>query len=160
MHSITNRACSEGKPLEPTAQVRAAILGVLAETGAAPLPLEIAGRLGSSVEQVLAAWARLREDRAIVTGDDGVSILMANPFSGIPTGHTFEAAGIRYYANCAWDALGIPAALGRDGVVRSSCANSGEALRPEVTGDGPEPCNWLFHSLVPAAHWWDDIVFT
>ena len=137
-----------------------AILETLAETGIAPTPAQVAGRLGSAVEPVLAGWGALREDRAIVTGEDGVSILMANPFSGIPTGHTFEAAGIRYYANCAWDALGIPAALGRGGTVRSSCANSGAALRLEVTGDGPEPCDWLFHSLVPAAHWWDDIVFT
>ena len=146
--------------MDPTAQVRAAILEVLAETGAAPSPAEIAGRLGSAVEPVLAAWGALRKGRAIVTGEDGVSILMANPFSGIPTEHTFEAAGIRYYANCAWDALGIPAALARGGIVRSNCANSGEPLRLEITDDGPEACDWLFHSLVPAAHWWDDIVFT
>ena len=98
--------------------------------------------------------------RAIVTGEDGVSIRMANPFSGIPTEHTFESAGIRYYANCAWDALGIPAALGRAGTVRSRCAHSGESLRLEVADEGPEACDWLFHSLVPAARWWDDIVFT
>ncbi len=146
--------------MDLAACVRASIFERFARTGTAPTPPEVAAVLGSTVEPVLAAWGRLREGRAIVTGEDGVSILMANPFSGIPTGHTFEAAGIRYYANCAWDALGIPAALGRGGTVRSSCANSGEALRLEVTGDGPEPCDWLFHSLVPAAHWWDDIVFT
>ena len=143
-----------------TTRVRTAILKTLAETGIAPTPAEIAERLGSTVDPVLAAWNALREGRAIVTGEDGVSILMANPFSGIPTDHTFDSAGIRYYANCAWDALGIPAALGRGGTVRSSCANSGETLRLEVTDGGPEPCDWLFHSLVPAAHWWDDIVFT
>ena len=141
-------------------QVRIAILQVLAETGVAPAPAEIAGRLGSAVEPVLTAWGALRKGRAIVTGEDGVSIRMANPFSGIPTEHTFEAAGIRYYANCAWDALGIPAALGRGGIVRSSCANTGEPLRLAITDDGPEACDWFFHSLVPAAHWWDDIVFT
>jgi hypothetical protein len=26
--------------------------------------------------------------------------------------------------------------------------------------NGPAPSDWLFHCLVPAAHWWDDIVFT
>ena len=140
--------------------MRTAILETFAETGTAPSPAGVAERLSSPVEAVLNAWDRLREGRTIVTGEDGVSIRMANPFSGIPTEHTFESAGIRYYANCAWDALGIPAALGRGGTVRSRCANSGEPLRLEVMDDGPEPCNWLFHSLVPAAHWWDDIVFT
>ena len=85
---------------------------------------------------------------------------MANPFSGIPTEHTFESGGVRYYANCAWDALGIPAALRRGGTVGSRCAHSEEPLRLQVTEAGSEPCDWLFHSRVPAAHWWDDIVFT
>ena len=141
-------------------RVKTAILETFAATGNAPSPASVAERLGSAVEPVLAAWGRLREGRAIVTGEDGVSIRMANPFSGIPTEHTFESAGIRYYANCAWDALGIPAALGRGGTVRSRCAHSGEPLRLEVAEEGPERCDWLFHSLVPAAHWWDDIVFT
>ena len=141
-------------------RVRTAILEAFAETGVAPSPAGIAERLGAEVEPVLEAWGRLRGGRAIVTGEDGVSIRMANPFSGIPTQHTFESAGVRYYANCAWDALGIPAALGRGGTVRSSCANSGESLRLEVGDKGPERCDWLFHSLVPATHWWDDIVFT
>ena len=140
--------------------MRTAILEAFAETGIAPSPAGIAERLGSGMERFLEAWNRLREERAIVTGEDGVSIRMANPFSGIPTEHTFESAGVRYYANCAWDALGIPAALGRGGMVRSHCANSGESLRLEVGDEGPESCDWLFHSLVPAAHWWDDIVFT
>ena len=140
--------------------MRTAILETFAATGSAPSPAGVAGRLGSEVEPVLAAWDRLGEGRAIVTGEDGVSIRMANPFSGVPTEHTFESAGIRYYANCAWDALGIPAALGRAGTVRSHCAHSGEPLRLEVTEAGPERCDWLFHSVVPAADWWEDIVFT
>ena len=141
-------------------RVRSAILETLAATGSAPTPTEVAERLGEDVAPVLGAWDHLREARAIVTGEDGISILMANPFSGVPTEHTFESAGVRYYANCGWDALGIPAALGRTGVVRSRCANSGEPLELEVTEHGPEPCDWLFHSLIPAAQWWDDIVFT
>lgn len=143
-----------------TAQVRSTILTAFAQTGLAPSPTTVADRVGADVTSVQRAWDRLRAGRAIVTGEDGVSIRMANPFSGVPTEHTFESAGIRYYANCAWDALGIPAALGRDGTVRSLCAHSAEPLRLEVTEGGPERCDWLFHSLVPAARWWDDIVFT
>ena len=146
--------------MELDLRVRSAILGTLAETGRAPTPADIAEGLEVTVDPVLAAWRRLREERVIVTGEDGISIRMANPFSGIPTEHTFESAGVRYYANCGWDALSIPAALGRNGVVRSRCAHSGEPLELAIGNDGPEPSDWLFHSLVSAAHWWDDIVFT
>ena len=33
-------------------------------------------------------------------------------------------------------------------------------MRLGVGLEGPEPSDWLFHCLVPAAKWWDDIVFT
>ena len=92
--------------------------------------------------------------------EDGSSIRMAPPFSGVPTQHVVLAGGRRYFANCAWDALGIPAALHQPAVVHSRCEQSFEPLRLEVGLEGPEPSPWLFHSLVPAARWWDDIVFT
>jgi len=85
---------------------------------------------------------------------------MAPPFSGVPTQHAVRVDGLSYFANCAWDALGVPAALHRNGEVRSRCEQSGEPLRLMVSLDGPTPSTWLFHCLVPAAKWWDDIVFT
>jgi hypothetical protein len=91
---------------------------------------------------------------------DGESIRMAPPFSGVPTQHRVTAAGVSYYANCAWDALGVPAALQRPATVYSRCEQSLEPLELAVSTDGPESCDWLFHCVVPAAQWWDDIVFT
>jgi hypothetical protein len=85
---------------------------------------------------------------------------MAPPFSGVPTAHEVEIGGQRYFANCAWDALGIPAALHREALVRSGCGQSGVPLRLEVGIQGPEPSGWLFHCQVPAARWWADLVFT
>jgi hypothetical protein len=91
---------------------------------------------------------------------DGESIRMASPFSGIPTQHVVEAGGLRYYANCAWDTLGVIAALHQPGVVHSRCAQSGEPYRLQVGLGGPQVSDWLFHCLVLAAKWWEDIVFT
>ena len=91
---------------------------------------------------------------------DGASIRMAPPFSGVPTQHTVTSDGVTYFANCAWDSLGVVAALGRRGVVYSRCEQSKKPLRLAVGPEGPEPCDWLFHCAVPAAQWWNDIVFT
>ena len=85
---------------------------------------------------------------------------MAPPFSGVPTQHVVTADGVSYFANCAWDALGIPAALGKRATVHSRCEQSLEPLRLEISATGPESSEWLFHCAVPAAHWWDGIVFT
>lgn len=85
---------------------------------------------------------------------------MASPFSGVPTQHVIVSNDVQYFANCAWDALGVVAALRRPSVVYSRCEQSGEPLRLAADSDRPEPSDWLFHVHVPAARWWDDIVFT
>jgi hypothetical protein len=106
------------------------------------------------------AYGRLRAQRLLLLEADGITIRMAPPFSGVPTQHRVMVDGVAFYANCAWDALGIPAALHRPGLVHSRCEASREPLVLEVGLDGPAPSSWLFHCLVPAAKWWEDLVFT
>src|SRR5262249_44693302 len=108
-----------------------------AETGQAPSPTEVAERLGSDVQSVIDAYARLRAQRVLVVDGDGSSIVMAPPFSGVPTQHIVIVDGKRYFANCAWDALGIPAALQRPGEVHSRCEQSREPLQLAVGLEGP-----------------------
>ncbi len=139
--------------------VRMAVYGRFAAAGERPAPGEIAGAVGSDVSTVLRAFRRLREQRVLWLETDG-TIRMAPPFSGVPTQHVVEADDVRYFANCAWDALGIPAALRRPAVVHSRCEQSREELTLDVGLEGSEPSDWLFHCLVPAAQWWDDLPFT
>ena len=141
-------------------QIKLAIYHYFAETGSRPSPADVAERVGSDVASVLDAYPRLRAQRVLALEADGSSIRMAPPFSGVPTQHIVIVGGKQYYANCAWDALGVVAALHQPGEVHSRCEQSGEPLRLEVGLEGPQPSTWLFHCLVPAAKWWDDIVFT
>ncbi|HUK73327.1 MAG TPA: organomercurial lyase [Streptosporangiaceae bacterium] len=141
-------------------QVKLAVYGHFAETGRRPALGAVAERVGSGAGRVRDAYARLRAQRLLVLEADGSSIRMAPPFSGVSTQHVVTVGGTDYFANCAWDALGVPAALGRPGVVHARCEQSRVPLDLEVGREGPEPCSWLFHCSVPAAKWWDDIVFT
>ena len=149
--------------MEFETQVKLAVYRNFAETGGRPSVEDVARRTGSDVENVLDAYGRLRAQRVLVLEADGLSIRMAPPFSGVPTQHVVEAGGRRYFANGAWDALGVAAALQMPATIHSRCEQSGEPLHLKVGAngvDGPDPSEWLFHSLVPAAKWWDDIVFT
>jgi hypothetical protein len=141
-------------------QVKLTIYNHFATTGHAPSLAEVAKHIDSDVEHVVEAYQRLRAQRLLVLESDGFSIRMAPPFSGVPTQHIVEADVIQYFANCAWDTLGILAALHKAGTVHSRCAQSGERFNLRVSLQGPEASDWLFHCLVPAAKWWDDIVFT
>src|ERR687887_295665 len=87
-------------------------------------------------------------------------IRMANPFSAVPTPYRVEAAGRSWFGNCAWDAFGICAVLHVDGRIETVCLDCGEPIAVEVRAERPDEESLVFHCLVPAAHWWDDIVFT
>jgi hypothetical protein len=134
-------------------ELRNATYARFVELGRAPDPDE----LGPATD-VVAGWRRLHEARALVL--DGDAIRMANPFSAVPTPFLVEAAGKTWYANCAWDAFGICAALHEDGRIRTACADCGERIVIHVRDGEPDDTSLLFHCLVPASHWWDDIVDT
>jgi len=140
--------------------VKLAVYGHFAETGRAPEPEDVAKRTGIAVPDVLESYRSLRSQKLMLLEPDGRSIRIAPPFSGVPTQHIVEAGGLSFYANCAWDALGIVAALQTPARVRSRCEQSMEPLDLAVGLDGPPSSTWLFHCLVPAARWWDDLVFT
>lgn len=146
--------------MELDTTIKLAVYRHFVETGRPPSAGEVARRAGTKSQLVIDAYARLRAARVMLLEADGESIRMAPPFSGVPTQHVVESEGVEYFANCAWDALGIPAALHRRAMVRSRCEQSREPFRLRIGIDGPEPSDWLFHCLVPASKWWDDLVFT
>ena len=107
-----------------------------------------------------AGWQRLHDAHALVLDAETREIRMANPFSAVPTQFRVEAGGRGWFGNCAWDAFGICAALGVDGRIETVCADCDEPIEVRVRDGRPDDETLVFHCLVPAAQWWDDIVFT
>lgn len=128
--------------------------------GRAPTSGELAATIGVSRSAIRAAWQRLHDAHAIVLDASSSEIRMANPFSAVATPYRVHAGGRWWYANCAWDAFGICAALDSGGRIETACADCGEQLRCEVSDRRPGDDELVFHCLIPAAAWWDDIVFT
>ena len=130
-------------------------------TGNAQTPAETAAALGLGAAEVEAAYRRLHDAHALVLGPGTTEIRMLNPFSAIETPYRVEAAGRSWFANCAWDALGIPAALHADGRIEAECPDCGEQLQLEVRdGELVRGADLLVHFVVPARRWWEDIAFT
>ena len=94
-------------------EIKLAIYQHFAQTGQRPSPALIAEHVRAKVSEVREAYAQLCAERVLVLEADGESIRMAPPFSGVPTQHLVVIDGISYFANCAWDAFGLPAALHR-----------------------------------------------
>lgn len=129
------------------------------ELGRAPGPAEVADTTGSTEATVQEGWRRLHDAHALVLDPAG-SIAMANPFSARPTSFQVHAAGREWFANCAWDAFGIGAALHADSVIKTDCADCGTPIDITVRDARPDDTDLVFHVLVPAASWWDDIGYT
>lgn len=146
--------------------VRIAIMnGFLAER--VPTVVSVASVLEVESEQVTAAFDRLAVGRAIVLKPGTRDILMAAPFAGVRTEFRVRVGERSYYANCIWDALGIPALLAGAGLpdearVETRCADCAAPLELEVR-DGrltARPPGAVAHFAIPAARWWADIAFT
>lgn len=142
-------------------KVKLAIYALTAETGSIPNSSEVSRKVGIDESEVLAAFGRLHTKRLLLPEPgDPTRIRMAPPFSRIPTKFPVEANGKKYYANCVWDAYGIAAALHCDAVSRASDGHTGEPLTLEVKNGRPVLKPYLAHFAVPAAHWWDNLIFT
>ena len=142
-------------------KVKLTIYDLTAETGRVPNSLEVARKIGIDEADVLDAFARLRVKRLLVPEPgDSSRIRMAPPFSGVATAFSVETNGKRYYANCVWDAYGIAAALHADAIIPAADGHTGEPLTLEVKRHQPVLHPYVAHFAVPAAHWWDNIIFT
>jgi hypothetical protein len=141
--------------------VKMNVYETIARTAQVPTSAEVAESLSVSPEEVAAAWERLHKKRLLVPEPgDPSRIRMAPPFSGVETPFRVNVQNKVYYANCAWDALGIVAALHADATIEAADGYSGEPMTLEVRDGQPVPQSCVIHFAVPAAHWWDDIIYT
>ncbi len=137
------------------------IYETVAGTTQLPSVNEVAASMGRAQADVQEAFEALADQRLLVLEPgDRTRIRMASPFSGIETPFLVQVQDKSYYANCAWDALGVAAALHQDADVIVNCAYSGESLPIHVRGDRVLPVDCLAHFAVPAALWWQDIIYT
>ena len=140
-------------------ELRNATYRSFVELGRAPSATLVADVTGATEAAVREGWQRLHDAHALVLDGAG-EIAMANPFAAKPTPFRVEAAGRSWFANCAWDAFGIGAALAADSTIHTECADC-HALLDIVVRDGrPDDTDLVFHVLVPAASWWADIGYT
>jgi transposase InsO family protein len=139
--------------------LRNATYGQFVELGRAPTSAEMAAAAGVGEDEVRAGWRRLHEAHALVLDDAG-EIRMANPFAARPTDFRVEAGGRSWYANCAWDAFGIGAALHADSRFETHCPDCHDRIEINVRDGQPDDRSTVFHVLVPAVRWWSDIGFT
>jgi alkylmercury lyase-like protein len=141
-------------------EIRAFVYHHFAETTQPPQVDETAARFALTHEEANSAYEELHGRHAFFLKPGTHDILMANPFSGVETQFKVYARDKTYFANCAWDSLGIPATLGVDAEVEAACAQSGEPIRINVMDQQLRDSDALVHFLLPFKNWYNDLTFT
>jgi hypothetical protein len=145
----------------PEEEVRLAVYDHFVARQQAPSVEEVSERTGRPAAEVSSVFGGLAEAHVLVLRPGTDEVWMAMPFSAVPTGFTVRVGERSWWANCAWDALGVLAALGADGEVVADDPSGGEDLRVRVEdGKLARPAEGVIHFAVPAARWWQDIGFT
>lgn len=139
--------------------VRRYVYDVTLKRGHPPSLAETSAQLETPLEQVGAAFRRLAAGRVLVLQRDTDEILMANPFSAVPTPFLVELDAFSCFGPCIWDALGIAAMLKQNARIQTACGDCGTAMEVAVINGAVQADHGLMHFAVPARHWWDDIVF-
>lgn len=140
--------------------VRRQILATFA-SGGIPTRLSVMQALDLDYAVVSSSYAALAAAHVIVPGRDTGEVWMAMPFSAVPTPFPVMVGGRAVWANCAWDAYGIAAALNDDIAFTTPCPASGAVIAGGVRrGVAFAHPGAVAYVGVPAARWWDDIGFT
>jgi hypothetical protein len=125
-----------------------------------PTAANLATMLDQPMSLVGHGLERLAGERALVLQPDG-EILMAEPFSAVPTSFVVRTAHTQWWGNCIWDGLGVSAMLRCDAQVVTACPCCGTRLEIAVEkGERITSGSGVAHFVVPASQWWDRIVFT
>ncbi|HZI59499.1 MAG TPA: organomercurial lyase [Pyrinomonadaceae bacterium] len=139
--------------------VRSYVYDYVIGEGLPPAIAETSAALSRSSDEIRASFQRLADGHILVLQKGSGEILMANPFSAVPTPFLVKVEDRSYYGNCIWDGMGIPAMLKQDATIEASCGCCSTAMSLKVTNGSLEEAQGLAHFAIPAAHWWDDIVF-
>jgi hypothetical protein len=141
-------------------EVRLYLFREAADTARVPQPPQIAAALGRPLPEVEQALKQLAAGKALILAPNDGNIWAANPFCAFPSPFRVDARGKTYRGICIYDALGIVAALGTDGVIRASCGDCSEPMSLEIAAGKLRRSEGVIHFAVPAHHWWDNIGFT
>ena len=147
------------KDLEIGDSARILIYRHFLDTGRALSADELAEHLGGDRTGAESLLLSLAEAHTIVLAPGARSIWMAHPFSATPTLYRVRSGGVSYWANCAWDALGIAAILGRDTECLAHCPDCLEPVDLSVRNGAPAGSG-LVHFAVPPRRFWENVAFT
>lgn len=137
-------------------ELHTAIIRHVAERGFAPSTKALHELLRWPEPVVENTLGRLAEIRGVILKPNSLEVWAIHPFTLMPTPTWVEAETGGWWANCAWCALGIGAALGQDIRVLSRLGAEDEPVEFRVCGGRPSVEQLRIHFPFRPSEWWSN----
>src|SRR5688500_5820341 len=128
--------------------------------GKAPTSGEMANEFGVSPEEIRRALGELKIGKTLLVHPRTGEIWMAGPFSSVETPYRVVGSRAQWFANCAWDMLGVAMIADESVRIESRCTDCGAPMSVRADPRKAPAEDGVVHFLVPARRWYDDIGFT
>ena len=155
--------CRNSRGISPLTELAVKIRQAIWESALSACVVPSKAELGQVTKSrgadVARALQELHDAHVIVLQPESGEVLMANPFSAVPTPFEVKAGERSWYANCIWDAMGIASQVGEPVSITTSCGCCGDRLGLQVPNEWLSNDARVVHFALPAKRWWDDIVF-
>jgi hypothetical protein len=140
----------------PESELHAAVIRHVAERGFAPSLTTLQTELGWPLDAVQSTLAALAAIRGVILKPNSSDVWGIHPFTLMPTHTWVRTATGAWWANCAWCALGIGAALRRDICVSSRLGAEQQTVEFRVEAGRATDDTLLIHFPFPPDQWWNN----
>jgi len=142
-------------------QIRHFVYQHFAETTLPPSVEDTAAHFNISTKETREYYKVLHNLHFLFLDINTHAILVADPFTGIPTDFKVHTKDKTYFAKCFWDAFGITAALhSNNAVIEAICTGSNKSVQLEITNGQVTNNDILVHFSPPPSRSYENLVFT
>jgi len=159
-HHELQRGESGELVLPSPTELRIHIYDVLLDRGSPPRIDELARQFGVTEQAARDAIADLKIGKTVLPHPRTGEIWMAGPFAAEETVYRVSGRRAAWFANCAWDMLGVTMITRERVTIDARCGDCHEPIRISADHESPPREPFVVHFLVPARRWYDDVGFT
>src|SRR5256885_783682 len=150
-------------------ELRVFVYDTIARRGRPPASSEIGAHFGITPDDARGAVADAQLGKEMFPDPHTGEISIAGPIAGAPTPHRVYANGVTWFANSAWDMLGVAAMFMTEVTIETRCTDCGEPVKFVLDPlsfpafhfvKGSLDDKAIVHFHMPARHWQDDIAKT
>jgi hypothetical protein len=147
-------------------ELRVFVYDTIARRGRPPASTEIGAHFGITPDDARVAVADAALGKALFPDPHTGEIAIAGPVAGTPTSYRVSANGVTWFANSAWDMLGVAAMFMTEVTIDAKCTDCGEPVKFFLDPlafpafrfvNGSLDDKAVVHFLLPARQWQDDI---